>query len=39
MEAASPVDRTLAGVQWRQLLDTYAALGVDVLSVDPAAAS
>jgi N-dimethylarginine dimethylaminohydrolase len=37
MRAAPPVDPALAGIQWRELADTYAALGVDVVTVEPEA--
>src|SRR4051812_23204691 len=37
MQSASPVDPALASTQWRQLADTYAALGVDVVTVNPEA--
>ena len=35
MQSASPVDPALASTQWRRLADTYAALGVDVVTVVP----
>jgi N-dimethylarginine dimethylaminohydrolase len=34
MQSASLVDSALASTQWRQLANTYAALGVDVVAVD-----
>lgn len=37
MQSASPVDPALVSTQWQQLADTYVALGVDVVTVDPEA--